>query len=297
MQDRLKILDASRKAILGLRSGALHLWLCYYMNEDEEQESFMSYAEIEAQTGMGKTSIQKWNHYLAKHGWIIDTKKTAHDKWLALGKVPTADSARVTCWRVDDPTAKLKQVADSYTVSRKATDCGPSESDYKVSCSSSVSGSGSPLVQFASHSGSEATPPAVEPEGNGENRKPQNPKPRTRRTAKDGTPVPMDLDKRTLEERLAWSRLHNGTGEPATGSAPDGMVTCHCGIRHEAPMCPEDLDDLLRDEYRALESAARGEEATPKPKTHTLTFCAGGSPDCELGTTNASGLCGACAGA
>jgi hypothetical protein len=72
--------------------------------------------------------------------------------------------------------------------------------------------------------------------------------PKTRRVAKDGTPVPFDLDSRPLEERLAWSQEHNGTGKAATANGPgwrDGMVSCHCGISHRLPMCEiADSDEL-----------------------------------------------------
>jgi hypothetical protein len=133
MRDRLKILDCNRKGILGLPPNALKLWLCYYMNEDDEQESFMSYAEVEAQTGMGKTSVQKWNHFLERHGWIVDTGKTAYDKWVALGRVSSDNAKQVKVWKVDDPTRPVgKQLGTQ------------SESDHKVYSYGSGSGYASP---------------------------------------------------------------------------------------------------------------------------------------------------------
>jgi len=169
MRDRLKILDCNRKNVLGLPANAFKLWFCYYMNEDDEQESFMSYAEIEAQTGMGKTSVQKWNHFLEKHGWIVDAGKTAYDKWLALDKVPTPDSKRITCWRVDDPTVHRKETDQS--VKKQLT--SPSESDHKVYSYGSGLGSSSssgyrqqygdwPTSTSVSHGGPDSTP-LVEP--------------------------------------------------------------------------------------------------------------------------------------
>jgi hypothetical protein len=64
--------------------------------------------------------------------------------------------------------------------------------------------------------------------------------PKTRRVAKDGTPVPFDLDNRPLEQRLAWSREHNGTGRAAIANGPSSWregIACHCGISHKPPMC------------------------------------------------------------
>jgi hypothetical protein len=37
-----KVLDCQRKGILGLPSGAVHLWLAYWMHESEDNESYLS---------------------------------------------------------------------------------------------------------------------------------------------------------------------------------------------------------------------------------------------------------------
>jgi hypothetical protein len=106
MQDRLKILDCSRKNVLSLPDAAFHLWFCYYMNEDGERESFMSLDTIEEQMDMrmSRRSIITWTKWLLARGWLVDTGKTAADKWLALGKIPTRGAYQIRVYRADDPT-------------------------------------------------------------------------------------------------------------------------------------------------------------------------------------------------
>jgi hypothetical protein len=107
MQDRLKILDCSRKNVLSLPDAAFHLWFCYYMNEDGERESFMSLDTIEEQMDMrmSRRSIITWTKWLLARGWLVDTGKTAADKWLALGKIPTRGAYQIRVYRADDPTS------------------------------------------------------------------------------------------------------------------------------------------------------------------------------------------------
>jgi hypothetical protein len=40
--------------------------------------------------------------------------------------------------------------------------------------------------------------------------------------AKDGSPVPVDIDSWSLEERLSWSEEHNGTGGDNTHANGNG---------------------------------------------------------------------------
>src|SRR5208282_4102861 len=105
MRDRLKILDCNRKNILGLPDGALKLWLTYYMNEDDDNESSITIPEIEAQTGMGRTSIVKWTAVLRKNKWLIDTGKTAAAKLLPRSRMPSTNAHQVRVYSVDAPTS------------------------------------------------------------------------------------------------------------------------------------------------------------------------------------------------
>jgi hypothetical protein len=136
MKDRLKLLDCNRKAILSLPPAALQLWLCYYMNEDDEQESYMALAEIETQMAMGRRSIIKWTKWLVRHGWLrVVPEKSAADKWEARGVEPTPGAYQVRVYRVDDPVkAKFTENLTGAEVS--AVQPAPKVSDSgSISCS------------------------------------------------------------------------------------------------------------------------------------------------------------------
>jgi hypothetical protein len=120
MKDRLKVLDANRKAILALPSGALHLWLCYWMAEDEEQESWLSIPELEAQTGLTRPTIVRWTTFLVKHKWLVDTGKVAADKWVAMGRTPTPGAYQVHVYRVDDPTSQKSELVEKSNETEKS---------------------------------------------------------------------------------------------------------------------------------------------------------------------------------
>lgn len=107
MRDRLKILDCNRKNILKLPAPALQLWFCYYMNEDDENESYMSLQTIEEQMDMrmSRRSIITWTKWLLDRGWLVDTGKMAADKWIARGETPTPGAYQIHVYRVDDPTS------------------------------------------------------------------------------------------------------------------------------------------------------------------------------------------------
>ena len=112
MKDRLKIWDCNRKAVFGLPDPAFKLWHCYYSNEDDEQQSWLSIPEIQRQTKQSRSSILRYTQYLLDHRWLIDTGRTAADKWIAMGKTPTVGSYQIHVYRVDDPTEGLVSTGD-----------------------------------------------------------------------------------------------------------------------------------------------------------------------------------------
>ena len=118
MRDRLKVLDCNRKAVLGLPPAAFKLWMTYYMNEDDSQESWMSIPELEAQSGLSRHTVVDKTEYLLRTGWLVDTGKTAADKWIQMGKTPTHGSYQVHVYRVDDPTSA------KFALEEKANDTG-----------------------------------------------------------------------------------------------------------------------------------------------------------------------------
>lgn len=102
-----KLLDCDKKALLCLPPQAVNLWLAYFMHEDMESESFMSLPTIMELTGWSRRSIIDWTAWLVARGWLVDTGKTAADKWIAMGRVPTRGAWQVHVYRavqLDSPT-------------------------------------------------------------------------------------------------------------------------------------------------------------------------------------------------
>jgi len=224
MRDRLKILDCNRKNILGLPDGALKLWLTYYMNEDDDDESWISIPEIEAQTGMGRTSIVKWTAFLRKNKWLVDTGKTAADKLLARGRMPSSNAHQVKVYRVDDPTSSKNELLTSSEVELKVYSYGSGSGSASNplpdsllihSESNQQENSGSALEEI------KATPkpkPKTQtrresvsmPNGMGSKSEPKEEKPKTKkpRAFPDGVPWPKNFDRLTNAERTELILAH-----------------------------------------------------------------------------------------
>ena len=94
-----KVLDCQRKGILGLPSGAVHLWLAYWMHESEDNESYISSRALAAITNVDRNTVMKWQQYLIDNGWLKLTGGSAADKY----EKPTRGANKVLTMRVDDP--------------------------------------------------------------------------------------------------------------------------------------------------------------------------------------------------
>jgi hypothetical protein len=216
MAEHKKILDCDRKTVLGLPSAALHLWMCYWMNEDDDQESFVSIAEIEAQTPLSRSSIIRWTHYLLRKGWLVDTGKTAADKLMARGRTPSRGAHQVPCYRVDDPASKgFLQVSNlNQCQSDTSLKNTPVSMTHKVSGSGSGSGSDSGFCSSAPTPADNARGGEQEEEkGNGKTKTQTNGKTKTGAAA-DGTPWPEGFDSKWNNlQRTNWLKLHDGSAE------------------------------------------------------------------------------------
>jgi hypothetical protein len=231
MTERLKVLDCNRKAILGLPSPAFHLWMCYWMNEDDEQESYMSLDEIESQVDarISRRTIITWTQWLVAKGWLVDTGKTAADKFIQRGKTATRGAHQIRVYRVDDPTKGISQQSSKISPVQNLHQCNPCTSAesapvqiaHKVSSSCSGSGSDSDSSSGStstSHSDSES---AAAPRGGKEKVKngDQNLKTKTgtktkQRHAADGTPWPEGFDSKWDNvQRTNWLKDHDGSEE------------------------------------------------------------------------------------
>jgi hypothetical protein len=94
-----KVLDCQRKGILGLPSGAVHLWLAYWMHESEDNESYLSTRTLAAIMNVDRNTVMKWQQYLLSNGWLKLTGGSAADKY----DNPTRGASKVLTMRVDDP--------------------------------------------------------------------------------------------------------------------------------------------------------------------------------------------------
>lgn len=201
---KYKLLDCDDRELLRMPDGALKLYMFYRMCGDEMEESFYSLRGISAITGQDKNTIMKWRDYLLQHGRLVETDETAADRY----KKATRGAHEIPVMRVSENFIQENAKDDGEKVSENLTHPKIQTKVYG-SGSSSVSSS----LSIGGMAGSRSTnPPRALAEKAEEKTQTENPKPKTRRAAKDGTPVPLDINSWSLEERLAWSREHNGTG-------------------------------------------------------------------------------------
>jgi hypothetical protein len=175
--------------------------------------------QVRRQTALAITTIVKWTQWLKENGWLVDTGKTAYDKLLARGKIPSANSKQIHVYRA--VLTPLQNLEGDTT----------SESEDKVSGSGSYPFSLPHAVAVAVSSSRDASITSVKSKEvknqKTENPKPKSPKPenqtphgprRMRRTAEDGTPYPPDFDSWTNSKRIAWNEAHRDA-EHACGKA------------------------------------------------------------------------------
>jgi hypothetical protein len=94
-----KVLDCQRKGVLGLPSGAVHVWLAYWMNESEDNECYLSTRAFAATMNVDRNTVMKWQRHLRVNGWLKLTGGSAADKC----DNPTRGASKVMTMRVDDP--------------------------------------------------------------------------------------------------------------------------------------------------------------------------------------------------
>jgi hypothetical protein len=285
--------------IYGMPPNALKVWLFHYRCEIDGRESWPGEDLICYRLRICRDTLADNRKWLKDHGWLVQLieaypghnptfrvergtlplRGTKKKQANPLDGAPSVKSPSNHCENsVDEPITledyrrdqlpSQRKKADANNVSvksrRKNTDAKVSGSS-SVSVSSSVSSSPSVLVVDDLSLRTPPTP-AGKDEGKAKTQT-ENQKPKTRRVAKDGTPVPLDIDSWSLEDRLSWSQEHNGT--------------------------------------RACKSARPNKEETPKPKPQTQGatrtglghFCDGDSIECENSAYNQVGdrwLCDSC---
>lgn len=189
MKDRLKIWDCNRKAVFGLPDPAFKLWHCYYSNEDDEQESWLSIPEIQRQTRQSRSTILRYTRYLLDHKWLIDTDRTAADKWLAMAKTPTVGSYQIHVYREDDPTKGLVSTGDQCLKDTRVSQTPKGSGSASTSLSSS--GYGLAKTKPITPSGKEKRKPKPTPVLSGVSANQVKTGKAKTVKLKDGTEVPM----------------------------------------------------------------------------------------------------------
>ena len=222
-----KVLDCQRKGILGLPSGAVHLWLAYWMHESEDNESYLSTRTLAAIMNVDRNTVMKWQRYLMANGWLQLTGGSAADKY----EKPTRGASKVPTLRVDDP---LKgSLAEKISHDERGGIIQPEgggnliggKIQPKVSGSGSVSSSRCVTVPATTPAGAIAMPPHGETfslrsndEGQNQeqNQEPnqnqkQNPvrsasavKPQLKQSPKYDSPFPAEFDAWSVLARAEW---------------------------------------------------------------------------------------------
>jgi hypothetical protein len=258
-QSKYKLLDCDRKDILGLPSGAVHLWLTYYMHESEARESYLSLRTIADITGMDQKTIIKWQRYLKAGGWLIETGATAADRY----SKPTRGAHKVPVVRVDDPTKGAGNIP-AVEIPTKLESCGAGESlapknsskgygyDSEVIGSSSASPSGSRCGdEYGLTHACDATPKKRTEEQTQNLKTNTNTKTKYVRCAKDGTPWPNDFDSWTNAQRTEWLLDHDPTGVGTSAPTRAALIPPEQdpdSIEYMPPSMKADMEELMEAE-------------------------------------------------
>lgn len=255
MAEHLKVLDCDRKAVLALPHAAFKLWVCYWMNEDDDRESFVSQPEIRVQSNLSITSIVNWTKWLVRHGWLVDTGKTAYEKFLALGRIPSDNSKQVKVYRVEDPTTRTSVVgAPLQNLEGDTTTKNVNKVSGSRSGSSSVSDSPSRSYRESSSSSlpdSGEVGEQAQPQNGNQEPKTVEPKPTLTKAAGKKIRVPEGFDSWSLEDRLEWSRVNRGTGsstmQPKPKTTPPASGDSRLCIECNDTPCRNTTSDYCED--------------------------------------------------
>jgi hypothetical protein len=258
--------------IYGMPPNALKVWLFHYRCEIDGRESWPGEDLICYKLRICRDTLADNRKWLRDHGWLVQLTEAypGHNPTFRvergtlplrgskkkqakpLGDAPTVESySNHSENSVDEPIASENYRRDELPSQRKKADANnASEKMRRKNTDAKVYGSSSVSV-----SSSVSSSPSVQVRGDLSLRVPcatagkderkaktqtENQKPKTRRVAKDGSPVPLDIDSWSLEKKLAWSQEHNGTGArmsarpnkeetPKTKPQPQGVTRTGSG--------------------------------------------------------------------
>jgi hypothetical protein len=223
-----KVIDCQRKGILGPPSGAVHVWLAYWMHESEDNESYISTRALAAITKMDRNTVMKWQRYLIANGWLKLTGGSAADKY----DNPTRGASKVLTMRVDDPlkgclAEKISREKGGGII-QPAGGGNLTGGKIQPEVYGSVSGSSSRCVTVPSSAiamAADETNFSLRSNDEGQNQKQnqepnqnqeQNPlrsasavKPQLKQSPKYDSPFPAEFDAWSVQARAEWVEAHS----------------------------------------------------------------------------------------
>jgi hypothetical protein len=170
---KIKLLDPTRKGLLKLPASALKIWMCHWMHENLNDESWPSIETIVEETDLSWNTVVTWRSWLLRNSWLEK-----------VGEVqPRMEKGR---WAVpvltvkDGSNSTGTQMTDTQSLGNRKND-----RTQNLGIEGSIGlGSGSSSLPFDSCSGRAASPPPLAGESKEGN------KPRTLEPRSTATPTP-----------------------------------------------------------------------------------------------------------
>src|ERR1039458_3446737 len=269
-QHRYKLLDCEQTALLQLKGSRLQVWLCVYLYENDDQQSWLSNGSIQRLTGLTENTVRAALQWLQANGWLKNTGHVAAIKYLN----PTQGAYHVPIIRVDNPLKNCtpaKTEVDSSKPPQKLHPqklrVPPSKIEDKVSVSGSGSGSSSASKASKpsptsgwneSESRLSPSPPStdvgVPPVEMLKAKDTTKTKPRTlasvsRWLSKYDQDKPEDFNEWSISAQAIWVESHRLRATGQTPVQPTGQVPVPS---EKVPVPAEDEFDQLLDEPRPV---------------------------------------------
>lgn len=116
-QARYKLLDCEQIALLTLKGSLLQVWLCLYLHENDDQQSWLSNSSVMRLTGIrSEHTVIDARKWLRENGWLKNTGHVAAIKYLN----PTQGAYKVAIMTVDNPCKNCTPAKSADNVSAVA---------------------------------------------------------------------------------------------------------------------------------------------------------------------------------
>ena len=90
----VKFLDPTRKGLLKLPASALKIWMCHWMHENCDDESWPSIETVAEETDLAWNTVQTWRSWLLKNGWLEKVREVDTGKPRNLPVVSVKDGSK-----------------------------------------------------------------------------------------------------------------------------------------------------------------------------------------------------------